>query len=135
MPKTVNARKDASGDWQICSDCEQSFHIDRGLNQHLRSFHLKKKLPLMLKHQGKHQQQQQQQQQQKHLQKKYQLPKRNMKRAIQVHPCDINGASIKIIYSGEIYLLLTKISYTGKRVYFCYHQDRQENGSYIRFHD
>ena len=41
--RLTNASVDANGDSHICVECDQHFHTNKGLNQHLRSIHLKNK--------------------------------------------------------------------------------------------
>ena len=111
--RLVNTSTDANGDSHICADCNQRFHTNRSLNQHVRSCYLKNKNPDFqtpyerntgnetIKHQ------------------KIQILRLV---TVQLHHCDINGANIKIICLREIYLPLTKKQYTGRKIYCFYHR-------------
>ena len=43
--RLVNTSTDANEDSRICADCNQRFHTNRSLNQHVRSCYLKNKNP------------------------------------------------------------------------------------------
>ena len=40
----ANASTDANGDSHVCAECDRRFVTNRGLNQHLKSCYLKKKI-------------------------------------------------------------------------------------------
>ena len=42
--RLVNASTDVKGDSHVCTECDRCFRTNRGLNQHLRSCYLKKKI-------------------------------------------------------------------------------------------
>ena len=131
--RTVDAKKDASNDLQKCADSERSFRTNRGLNQHLRSCHLEK------------------------VTTEAETPKGATATTATITITTTTTTTTKEIstiqtnskesdatsslwykwgkhqdFERNLSLAYEKILYW-KRTYFCHHQDRQENGSFMRF--
>ena len=112
--RLTNASTDANRDSHICAKCGQRFCINRGLTQHLRSCYLNNKITDV----------------QTPYEKNEDKANNQLSDDSNIEIPDISTPSLRYkCYNYQDYLSLKKKWYTGRKIYFYYHLDKQERVS------